>query len=91
MTPGAGAARQLREPGSGHRVAVIIVGAALAARLVRDARTYETALVVVIAVAAASGLGQASRTRMFARLAAWDKRLNASASRVFEAGQASSA
>jgi hypothetical protein len=77
MTPGPGAARQPRQANSGNRVAVMMVGAALAARVARDARTYETALVIALAVAAASGLGKASRTRMFARLAAWDKRLTA--------------
>jgi hypothetical protein len=73
MTPGPGAAPQPRQASSGNRMAVVMVGAALAARV---ARTHETALVIVLAVAAASGLGKASRTRMFARLAAWDKRLN---------------
>ena len=77
MTPGPEAAPQPRQASSGNRVAVVMVGAALAARVARNARTYETALVIVLAVAAASGLGKASRTRTFARLATWDKRLNA--------------
>ena len=40
----------------------------------RDPRTHEAAIVAVSAVAAVAGLGKASRTKSFARLAAWDKR-----------------
>jgi hypothetical protein len=47
MTPGPGDASQPRQASSGNRVAVVMVGAALAARVARDARTYETALVIV--------------------------------------------
>ena len=77
MTPSAGAARQPREASGGHRMAVVMVGAAVAARLVRNARTHEAAVLIALAVVAAAGLGNAGRTRVFARLAAWDKRVNA--------------
>jgi hypothetical protein len=55
-----------------------VIGLAVAARLARDAHTYETAIMVVIAVAAVAGLGRASRANSWTRLAAWDKRRNAS-------------
>jgi hypothetical protein len=47
-----------------------MIGLAVAARLARDARTYEPAIVVVITVVAVAGLGRASRAHTFARLAA---------------------
>ena len=61
---------------SGHRAAMAVIGLALAARLARDSRIYEHVIMVVIGVAAVAGLGRASQTRSFARLAAWDKRRN---------------
>jgi len=73
---------------SGHNISMGVIGLAVAARLVRDPRTYETAIVVVIAVAAAAGLGRASRASSFARLAAWDKRRNASELRKHKAQHA---
>jgi len=54
-----------------------MIGLAVAARLARDTRTYEPAIVVVIAVVAMAGLGKASQANTFARLAAWDKRRSA--------------
>jgi hypothetical protein len=54
-----------------------MIGAAVAARLARDTRTYEPAIIAVIVVVAVAGLGRAGRTRSFARLAAWDKRRSA--------------
>jgi hypothetical protein len=53
-----------------------VVGLAVVARLARDPRSYQPAIVVAIALAAAAGLGRASRERSFARLAAWDNRRN---------------
>jgi hypothetical protein len=44
----------------------------------RDARTYEIAIVIVIAVAAVAGLGKSSRANSWARLVEWDKRRSAS-------------
>jgi hypothetical protein len=58
---------------SGHHTAVVMIGLAIAARMARDTRTYEPAIIAVIAVVAVAGLGRASRARSFARLAAWDK------------------
>jgi hypothetical protein len=56
-----------------HHVTMVVIGLA-AARLARDNRTYEMAIVALIALAAAASLARASRARSFARLAAWDKR-----------------
>jgi hypothetical protein len=56
---------------------VVVVGLGVAARLARDPRTLEAAIVAVIAVAALAGMGRASRAHSFARLAAWDKRRSA--------------
>jgi hypothetical protein len=79
MTPRqpAAAAGQPRRAGTRPHMAVVIVGLGLAARLARDPRTYEAAIVAVIAVAAVAGMGRASRANSFARLAAWDKRRSA--------------
>jgi hypothetical protein len=67
---------------------VVVIGLALAARLARDSRSYEHVIMVVIGVAAVAGLGRASQTRSFARLAAWDKRRNLRGQRVPKARQA---
>ncbi len=74
IPPSAGPAGQPWGASSGHHTALVLIGLAVAARLARDTRTYEPAIVVVIAVVAVAGLGRASRTSTFARLAAWDKR-----------------
>jgi hypothetical protein len=37
---------------------MVLVGLGMAARIARDARTYEIAIVIVIAVAAVAGLGK---------------------------------
>ena len=68
------AARQPPDASSGHRLSMVVIGLAVAARIMRDPRTYETAIVVAIGVAAVAGLGKAGRTNSFERLAAWDKR-----------------
>jgi hypothetical protein len=67
---------------------LVVIELGVAARLARDARTYETAIVVVIAVAAVAGLGRASRASSWARLAAWDKRRDASEPRRGQGRQA---
>jgi hypothetical protein len=69
----AGPARRPRGTSSDHHLAMMVIGLAVAARMARDPRSYETAIMVVIAVAAVAGLGRASQARSFARLAAWDK------------------
>ena len=75
VTPQAAkAARQPHEGSSGHKMSMVVIGLAVVARVLRDKRTHETAILVVIAVAAAAGLGKANRAKSFARLAAWDKR-----------------
>ena len=68
------AARQPASASSGHRLSMGVIGLAVAGRIMRDPRTYETAIVVAIGVAAVAGLGKAGRANSFARLAAWDKR-----------------
>src|SRR5216683_2920911 len=65
---------QPQEASSGRRMSMVVIGLAVAARVMRDPRTYETAIVVVIAVAAVTGLGKAGKSSSFARLAAWDER-----------------
>jgi hypothetical protein len=47
---------------------MVLVGLGMAARIARDARTYEIAIVIVIAVAAVAGLGKSSRANSWARL-----------------------
>ena len=64
---------------------MVVIGLAVAARMVRDPRSHESAIMVVIAVAAVAGLGRASQARSFARLAAWDKRRNAREPRMLKA------
>ena len=86
MTPqAAGPAHRPRGASSDHRLAMMVIGLAAAARMARDPRSHESAIIVVIAVAAVAGLGRASQARSFARLAAWDKRRNASELRRLKA------
>jgi phosphate/sulfate permease len=59
---------------SRHRVIMAVIGLTLAARLARDSRTQEHAIMVVLVLAAVAGLAKANRVSLFARLAAWDKR-----------------
>jgi hypothetical protein len=73
---------------SGHHTAIVMIGLAIAARMARNTRTYEPAIIGVIAIVAVAGLGRASRARSFARLAAWDKRRSAKQLRGREAGRA---
>lgn len=72
------AARRQLGSSSGYRVSMVVIGLAVAARLVRDTRTHEAVIMVVIAVAAVAGLGRDRRARSWARLVAWDRRRNAS-------------
>ena len=69
-------------------MAIAMIGVAVAARLARDIRTYEPAIIAVIVVVAVAGLGRAGRARSFARLAAWDKRRRADQLRRRKARQA---
>jgi hypothetical protein len=63
---------------------MVVPGLVVAAHGARSP-SYETAIVVVIAVAAVAGFGRASQARSFARLAAWDKRRNATEPRTLKA------
>ena len=83
------AARQPRGASSGHHMSLVVIGLAVVARVLRDKRTHETAILVVIAVAAARGIGKATRTKSFARLAAWDKRRTANELRKLKPGKSS--
>jgi hypothetical protein len=62
---------------SDHHLSVMVIALAVAARVARDPRTYEIAIMVAITVAAVAGLGRASGARSVARVAAWDKRRSA--------------
>lgn len=79
MTPRqpAGAAGLPGRAGTRHHMIMVVVGLGVAARLARNPRTHEAAIVAVIAVAALAGMGRESRAHSFARLAAWDKRRSA--------------
>ena len=90
MTPETeSAASQPQEANSGHHMSMVVIGLAVVARIMRDPRTHEAAIVAVIAVAAAAGLGKASRAKSFARLAAWDKRRTANELRKLKPGKCS--
>lgn len=79
MTPRrpAGAAGLPGRAGTRQHLVMVMIGLGVAARLARDPRFHEAAIVAVIAVAALAGMGRASRAHSFARLAAWDKRRGA--------------
>ena len=70
-------------------MSLVVIGLAVVARVLRDKRTQETAILVVIAVVAVRGLGKATRTKSFARLAAWDKRRTANELRKLKPGKPS--
>jgi hypothetical protein len=90
VTPEAeSAATQPQGANSGRHMSMVVIGLAVVARIMRDPRTHEAAIVAVIAVAAVAGLGKASRAKSFARLAAWDKRLTANELRKLKRGKAS--
>ena len=55
------AASQPREANSGHHMSMMVIGLAVVARIMRDPRTHEAAILAVIAVAAAAGLGKLAR------------------------------
>lgn len=75
MTPQAeGPASQPREASGGHQMSIVVIGLAVVARILRDPRTHEAAIMAAVAVVAVAGLGKAGRAKSFARLAAWDKR-----------------
>ena len=82
-------ASQPREANSGHQMSIVVIGLAVVARIMRHPRTHEAAIVAVIAVAAVAGLGKASRTKLFARLAAWDKRRTENELRKLKPGKSS--
>jgi ribosomal protein L3 len=84
-TQPAGPARQPPGTRGGRHAAIVMIGLAMAGRIARDSRTYES--VIVIAVAAVAGLGRTGGTQTFARLAAWDKQRTANALRALKARQ----
>jgi hypothetical protein len=90
VTPRAeSAASQPGKANSGRHMSMVVIGLAMVARIMRDPRTHEAAIVAVIAVAAVTGLGKASRAKSFARLAAWDKRRTANELRKLKPGKSS--
>ena len=84
-TQPAAPARQPPGTQGGHHAAIVMIGLAIAGRIARDSRSYESA--IVIAVAAVAGLGRTGGTQTFARLAAWDKQRTANALRALKARQ----
>jgi hypothetical protein len=57
-----------------QKVAVAVIGLAMAARIARDRRTYERVIIFALVLAAAVSLARDNQARSLARLAAWDKR-----------------
>jgi hypothetical protein len=86
-TQPAGPARQPPGTRGGRHAAIVMIGLAMAGRIARDSRTYESAIVIAVAVAAVAGLGRTGGTQTFARLAAWDKQRTANALRALKARQ----
>ena len=68
-------------------MALAAIGAAAAARIVRDRRTYERVILLAIVLAAAAGMARASQLRSVARLIAWDKRQRLAEQRRAEASR----
>jgi len=66
-----------RSPSAGRqpKVVVAMIGAAAAARIARDRRTYERLIVFALVLAAAAALARENQARSQERLAAWVKRL----------------
>ena len=58
-------------------MALAVVGVSVAARIARNRRTYERAVVVAVVLAAAAGAARAGQVRSIERLIAWDKRKRA--------------
>ncbi|MFY9926820.1 MAG: hypothetical protein WAK82_02340 [Streptosporangiaceae bacterium] len=54
---------------------MVMVGVAVASRIVRDTRTHQAVIVTVIAIAAVAGLGKISRGKLWDRLVAWDRQV----------------
>ena len=73
MIPG-GSAGSARQPARDRQYAMLAVGLAMAARIVRDRRPLQGVILFVIALAAAAGLAREGQSRSISRLAAWDRR-----------------
>jgi hypothetical protein len=86
-----GSAVSAREqPGKnrGKKAAVAAIGLTVAARIVRDPRTYERLALVAIVVAAAGGAARSGASRSLSALAAWDKAQDLAAAGRAKAKQA---
>jgi hypothetical protein len=75
---------EVEQPGSGqpqapqsreHRMIVRWVGLDALIHLLRDRRFQENLITAIIGLAALRHMGKEGRTRMLARVLAWDKRL----------------
>jgi hypothetical protein len=56
------------------KLVIAMIGAAAAARIARDRRTYERLIVIALVLAAAAALARENQARSQERLAAWLKR-----------------
>jgi hypothetical protein len=64
-----------------------VIGVTVAARIVRDRRTYERVILLAIVLAAAGGIARAGQVRSMARLIAWDRRQTLAEQRRAEASR----
>jgi hypothetical protein len=75
VVPRRPAAAASRSRAAGDRqYAVLVIGLVTAARVARDRRTLQYALVGGIALAAAAGMAREGNARSLARLSEWNKR-----------------
>jgi len=92
--PGAAISRDRSEPAGQSRVAsrrrvlMFVIVPAAVARLARDSRSQQHAIVLVIGLAAAARLARHGQAGLLSRLAAWDKRRNVRHLRSVKGGQA---
>jgi len=70
----AGLTHQAPAASRSPKMIMAMIGAAAAARIARDRRTYERLIVGAIVLAAAAGMARASQARSQERMAAWLKR-----------------
>jgi hypothetical protein len=75
VTSPASAVPARKQPGKnrGKKAAVAAIGLTVAARIVRDRRTYERLALLAVAVAAAGGAARSGASRSWSALVAWDK------------------
>jgi hypothetical protein len=67
-------AQQVPAAGRSPKMAWAVIGAATAARIARDHRTYERLIIFAIVVAAVAAMARENQARSQERMAAWLKR-----------------